>query len=227
MDNLQELNINSISIGGRISLEDGVEDQLSTVLTKHQSSWPRRSIDKLGLYEVDGIRHHLGLDIEIIREAAPSVAIISLEAHSFSSRERLRASARNRQMKQFSEIKDILFDLEATRIIGRFHPHIVWVFSPDSKKPIVSLPLMTMQGRDAPFTEISGVRLNRATDDGNVSVTMDLTNDRSLFVTLVLPPARTTVSENMIGSAVQRGSQMIKEFILDTEIPTGEAEAQS
>ena len=193
MENLEESQINSVSIIGRIPLGNDRNGDCERVLSKHQSSWPRRSIDKLGLYEIDGIRHHLGLD----RGSSPRAASFSLEAHHFSSSERLRSPTRNRQIQQFSEISAILSDLEEYRTVGRLHSHVAWMFPPDSRRTIISLPMITIHGDSAPFTEIVGIRLNKVTEEGNISITMDLRSDRSLFVTVIFPLPRTILSNDL------------------------------
>ena len=217
MENLERLNIAVVSIVGRISLDDGGYDQLYSALSKHQGNWPRRNISKLGLYEVDGVRHHLSLDIETDRRTNPDIAIFTLEAPSFSRNERLRSSTRQRQLQQFSEIQAILSDLESSNVDGRLHSHILWSFPPDAKRPIINLPLMTVQSPGIPFSEITGIRLNRVTGEGTATVTMDLRSDRSLIVTLVLPPVQTRFSEKMLDFSVQRGTQIVDDFVFDVE----------
>ena len=224
MENLQELNISSASVVGRITFDDGDAEELSRVLSNHQNNWPRRSVDKLGLYEADGVRHHLGLDIETIRGADPDIVALTMEAHSFSRDERISASVRRRQQQQFSEIGTILSDLESSKISGRFHSHIAWSFPPGTKKPIINLPMMTIQGPGIPFTELVGVRLIKATEEGDISVTMDLRGNRSLLVTVIFPPVLTTISLGMLDNAVQRGNQLLRDFVLEEGGPFEELE---
>ena len=202
-------------MSGRIPFEGGEGEELSAVLGRHQDNWPRRGIDKLGLYEVDGIRHHLGLDIEMARgdRGKSESAIFSLEAHSFSGNERMRTQTRNKQIREFTEIQSILSDLAISGISGRIHCHLAWNFPPDSIKPIVALPMMTFQSVNVPFTEIVGVRMTRPSDEGLTSVTIDLRPDRSTFVILVLPPVRANISDDLLNSTVRNGSLVIQEFI--------------
>ena len=226
MENLQESQIHSVSIIGRIPLENDRAGACEQVLSKHQSSWPRRSIDKLGLYEIDGIRHHLGLDIELDRGSSPRAASFSLEAHSFSSGERLRAPTLNRQIQQFAEISAILSDLEDSQTVGRFHSHVAWMFPPDSRKTIVSLPMITIQDDASPFDEIVGIRLSKATEAGNISITMDLRSDRSLFVTVIFPLPRRILSGSIVSDATKRGNELVRDFVFDPDISVGDSEAK-
>ena len=227
MDNLQELNIRSVSVDGGISLDEGGYERLSSVLSKHQDNWPRRRIDKLGLYEVDGIRHHLLLDIEIIRRVNPEVALFALEAHPFSRGERLRASTRARQELQFSEIQAILSNLGDIELRSQLHSHLGWDFPPDAKKPIIGLPLMTVQNDVMPFTEISGIRLKKITAEGLTTVTIDLRVDRSLAVTSAFPLPGAAISEKIIDDTAKLGTQVIGNFVFDADDSLESRERQS
>ena len=221
MENLQESHISSILVVGRLPLDEVDGEQLSESFTRHQENWRRRPIDKLGLYEVDGTKHHIGLDIELgraTRATGVDSALFSLEAHPFSRHERLRTAARTRQERQFDEIQAILSDCKELTSRGRLHSHVSWTFPPDSKRPIISLPLMTVQDPSFPFAEISGIRLRKRTEDGLTSVTIDLREDRSLTVTLVCPLTRVPVTSDMVNYAARTGNKMIADFVSSAEV---------
>ncbi len=63
MENLTALNISSVSLYGRITLEDDGRDKLSGILGKHNINWPRQGVDKLGLYESGAVRQHIGPEV--------------------------------------------------------------------------------------------------------------------------------------------------------------------
>ena len=219
MKNLQEFNINSVSAMGEISFDEAGYEQLSSVLREHQENRRRRNIDKLGFYEIDGVRHHVGLELEIVGRTKPKNARFMLGAHTFPASERLRASTRDSQARQLSEIEAILSDLGGLNLTSRLHSHVSWSFQPDSKKTIIELPMITIQNPSLPFTEISGIRFRKVTDEGMTTVTIDLMRDRSLLVTLVSPLLGITISANMIDYMVKQSTQIIDEFIFDKDIP--------
>lgn len=219
MKNLQALNIDSMALVGSIHIEGDGYAQLSDVLGRHQNNWPRRSVDKLGLYEIQGVRHHLGLNIEVNRRESSNIARFNLEAHPFSNAERLRDLTRQRQEHQFAEIQAILADLAQSGLTSRIHSHIAWRFPPDSKRSIISLPLMTIQNPTAPFSEVSGVRLRKATSGGFISVILDLLGDRSLVVTVMFPLPSVKISDTLVDTTTQQGCQIIRDFVLDQDNP--------
>ena len=226
MENLRNLNINSVSIIGGISPDALSYERLSEVLRRYQEKWPRRPIDKLGFYEVDEVRHHVGLEIEVDRVRNANIALFTLEAHPFPTSERLRSSTRRRQEHQLSEIQEILAELEEFSLDSRLHSHVGCIFQPDSKKPIINLPMMTIQNPDVPFTEISGVRLRRETDAGLTTVTMDLRGDRSLVVGLTFPLSGLSICENIIAHTARTATTILGDFVLDVGIPFDQKEGQ-
>ncbi len=225
MQNLLDLDIRSVVVGGEISLDELGYKELSDVLGRHQENWPRR-IDKLGFYEADGVRHHVGLDLEIRRRINPDVALLRLEAYPLSTRERLSASTRRKQELQFSEIQAILADLEALNPSSRLYSHVVWLFLPETKKPIIDLPMMTIRNPSLPFTEISGIRFRKETGENlTTTVTIDLNRDRSLVVAITFPLPETKISKMIINYTAQRGSEIIGDFILEVDSPVNNGEA--
>ncbi len=225
MENLEKLNIDSVALVGSIFLNRGDHARLSTVLSKHQDNWPRRRIDKLGFYEVDGVRHHIGLEIEMGRGANPDIARFTLEAHPFSKSERLRSTTRKSQEQKFDEIQAILSDLGELNLPSSVHSHITWMFPPDSMKSIIELPMMTVQNPSIPFTEISGIRLRKRASEGSTRVTIDLRDNRSLTVTLVFPLPDAKISDGMMDYTTHRGSQIIGDFVFGLEAPLEDREA--
>ena len=217
MENLQAVNIDSVAIVGSISLEDAGNAQLSAVLARHQENWPRRSVDKLGLYEVEGVRHYLALDIAEERRAKANLIRFNLESHPFSSAEPARAATRARQKRHFAEIQAVLADLGRLSLRVRLHAHISWRFPAGSKRTIVRLPLLTIQNPEAPFSEISGIRLRKTDGDSATSVIIDLLSDHSLAVTAVFPLTGVKISDTLLDTAVQRGCQLIGDFVLDSD----------
>ena len=187
---------------------------MSDVLSKHQDNWPRRRIDKLGFYEVDGVRHHIGLEIET---HGPDLVILALEAHAFSRNEQLRASTRRRQERKFDEIQSILSELGRLELHSQVYSHMAWTFEADSMKPIIALPMMTIQNPSIPFMEISGVRMKRRTGDGLSTVTLDLREDRSLTVTMMYPVPGLQISEEVMSQTIQMGSRTIGDFVISLE----------
>ena len=219
MKNLQEFNISSVSAIGEISFNEAGYEQLSQVLREYRGNRRRLSIDKLGFYEVDGVRHHVELELETVGRTNPRSARFMLGAHAFPPSERIRPSTRNKQMQQFSEVEEILSDIGKLDLNSQLHSNVDWRFRPDSKKPIIDLPMITIQNPRLPFTEISGVRFRKVADEGMTTVTIDLMRDRSLLVTLVSPLPGITISVNMIDYMVQQSTQAIGEFIFDKDIP--------
>ena len=194
---------------------------MTSVMQNYQSNWPRRSIDKLGLYEADGVRHHFGLDVEMYPRIDPDKVIVTMEAHSFSRDERLTASTRRRQEQEFFDIMSIISAISSLNLNTRMHSHVSWTFPPGTKEPIVSLPLVSLRGSNLPFTEISGVRLQKREDDNALTVTIDLRRNRALAVTLVFQLIGAKLSENVIDEVVLHSNQLIDEFILNPESPLG------
>ena len=218
MQNLERLDIISVAVVGNIDLVEGRDEQLHDILVKHEANWPSNAIDKLGFYEIDGIRHHVGLDIEIASDRDSDEAAFAVEAHSFHRGEHFSLSDRANQEKQFEEIQAILSDLRELGAVNRLHSHVAWRFQPGSKKSIIDLPLMTTQSASLPFTEISGIRFKKRTSEGMTAVIIDLQEDRSLAVRLMLPAAQTEISSEMLDSVVQKGRQVISEFILEPSV---------
>ena len=225
MQNLRDVNIRSVAVIGEFSADESGYKELSDVLGGHQENWPRRRIDKLGFYEVDGVRHHIDLDLEASPKLNPDVAVLRLEAHPFSTSERLSASTRRKQELHFHEIQAILSDIEALNLSGRLHSHIVWLFQPGSKKPIIGLPMMTIQNPNIPFTEISGISLRKVTGESRTTVTIDLRRDRSLVVALMTPLIGATISQEIIDYTAQQGTKIISDFILDIGTPLENGDA--
>ena len=116
MENLRALNITVASLHGRFGLADGVEDQLVGILGKYEPRWPRRSIDKTGLYEVGDAQHYTGLEIELSRRPDPGVIVFTVGAHPFRINERFRAPTRERQTREFGEIQAILDELAGVNL---------------------------------------------------------------------------------------------------------------
>ena len=217
LENLQAVNIDSVAIIGSISLEGAGNAQLSAVLARHQENWPRRRVDKLGRYEVEGVWHYLALDIVEERRSNADIVAFNLDSYPISSAEPLRAATRARQKRHFTEIQSILADLARLNLQSRRHAHISWRFPAGSKRPIVRLPLLTIQNPDAPFSEISGIRLRKTDGDSATSVIIDLLSDQSLAVTTVFPLTGVKISDTLLDTAVQRGCQLIGDFVLDSD----------
>ncbi len=217
MKNLRELNIRGALVAGEISLAEAGCERLSDVLSGYQKGWPRRSIDKLGLYEVNGVRHHISLEVEPRRKKNPDSARFTLESHTFPSSATLRSATRIKGERQFSEIQAMLSEFKECALSRPLHSHIVWMFPPDVKRPIIGLPMMTIQGPNAPFAEITGVRLRKEGDAGSTVVTMDLGPDRSLAVSLRFSLSEARISEQLMDYTVQRGVRIIGDFVLDAE----------
>ena len=217
MKNLQKFDIVSVAVIGSMDLGEGLNERLSEILIKHQPGWPDLSVDKLGFSEIEGVRHHIGLDIEIDAHRSSGMASFGLEAHVFHRGERLDASVRRNQEKEFEEIQAILSDLQRLGKVIRCHSHVDWRFPPDARRPIIDLPFMTTNSASLPFTEISGIRFKKRTDDGLTGVIIDLHEDRTLAVRLMLPIMQTEISSTMLELAVQEGMEVISDFVLETE----------
>ena len=220
MLNLRELNITAASINGRLRLETGAYDDLVDVLGRYESRWPRRLLDKTGLYEVDEAQHHTGLEIERYGRAEPEVVLFMLGAHPFRRNERFRAPTREKQTREFAEIQMLLDDLAGLSMRGELTGHIGWLFPPETKKPIVGLPLITIQSPSVPFAEISGIRLKKRTPEGLTTVIIDLREDRSLATTLAFPLAEPVFSAHMLDDMVVKGTTIIEDFVLGSGTDT-------
>ena len=214
MENLRALNINAVSLHGRLPTDGGNHERLFDVLSKYETRWPRRAIDKTGLYEVEKVQHHTGLEFELNRRSEPEVISFTLGAHPFRANEKFRQPTRERQYRQFDEIQSILADLAVSSLTINLTARIAWRFPPESKKPIVSLPLITIQSPNVPFTEISGIRFKRRTTEGLTTVIIDLAENRSLVTTLAFPLPESGFSTSMVDDAVLRGTTIIGEFVL-------------
>ena len=225
MLNLESLNIVSVAAIGAIDLEEGRDQSLNNILIKHQTGWPDSAIDKLGFSEIDGVRHHVGLDVEIDSERNPDEASFLLEVHSFHSGEHFDPNTRAAQEKQFEEIEAILSDLADLESHTFIHSHVAWRFPPNTRRSIINLPLMTMQSAALPFTEVSGIRLKKRTDQGLTAVIIDLQEDRSLAVRLMLPATPMQISEEIIETIAQLGMRVIEDFILDIVTEEGDIDA--
>ena len=150
MENLRALNITAASLHGRLGLADCVEDQLVSVLGKYEPRWPRRSVDKTGLYEVAGTQHHTGLEIELLRRPDPGVIVLTVGAHPFSATERFRAPTRERQTREFIEIQAILDELANMSLVTGLTARVGWLFPPGTRRPIIALPLMSVDSSAVP-----------------------------------------------------------------------------
>ena len=215
MRNFEIFDIISVAAIGTIDLAKGRDGNLHNVLIKHEIGWPGTAIDKLGFYEIDGSRYHVGLDIEVDSDRNPNEASFVLEAHSFHRGENFDSSTRADQERQFEEIEAILSDLLEQGVASNIHTHVSWRFPPGTKRSIINLPLMTVQSDFLPFTEISGIRLKKRTSEGLTAVIIDLQEDRSLAVRLMLPATPTEISSELIGAVVQQGRRVVGDFILD------------
>ena len=224
MENLRVLNISAMSLHGQVLIDGSNIERLSDVLSKYETRWPRRSIDKTGLYEVEEIQHHTGLVIEYSRRPEPGFVSFTLAAHPFRSYERLRAPTRTRQYREFDEIQSILAELTDSGLTIDLTARIAWRFPPETKKPIVSLPLLTVQSPDIPFDEISGIRLNKRTEEGLTTAVIDLSGNGSLSTTLAFPLPETSFSTSMVDDAVSRGMTIMATYVLDSA-PNSENEA--
>ena len=214
MINLESLDIVSVAAIGYIDLAEGRDEHLHNLLVKHETGWPDTAIDKLGFREIEGVRHHVGLDIEIDKDRSDEASFV-LEAHSFHTGEHLDPPVRALQEKQFEEIEEILSDLLELGAASRIHCHVAWRFASGTKRSIIGLPMLTVQNAALPFTEISGVRLKKRTTEGLTNVIIDLQEDRSLAVRLTLPATQTQITGDIIESVAQRGTRVIGDFILD------------
>ena len=176
MEDLESYNIRTVGVAGFLHLDE--EQRLHNILEKHQDGWPNTPIDKLGFYEVGDARHHLGLDIGMMGETKR--VLFEMEAHVFLREEGYESDIRLDQERQYDDIQSILEDLKEIQARGNVSALITWIFPPDSKTPIISLPMLTVQGPNLPFSEISGVHLKRETSEGTVHIIMDLRDDHAL-----------------------------------------------
>ena len=216
MENLQDHDIRSIGITSVLRLDE--EQRLNNVFTRHQDGWPEMAIDKLGFYEVEGVRHHLGLDIAKLNGPDTGSVLFELEAHVFSQEEHIEQSTRIRQEKEYEEVQAILLDLKDNGARGPAHFHAEWRFPPDSREPIIQLPMMTIHSPTAPFSEISGVRIKKRTDEGTTDVIMDLLEDRFLNVRIELPLRLTEIADTLLSDTIQAVSQVLDEFAFSEEL---------
>ena len=216
MENLQNHDIRSISITSILRLDE--EQRLYDVFMRHQDGWPETAIDKLGFYEVEGVRHHLGLDIAKLDGPDTDSVLFELEAHVFSQEERIEQSTRLRQEKEYEEVQAILVDLKDSKTRGLAHFHVEWRFPPDSRVPIIQLPMMTLHSPTAPFSEISGVRIKKRTDEGTMDVIMDLLEDKFLVVRIGLPLRLTEIADTLLSHTIQAVSQVLDEFVFEEDL---------
>jgi hypothetical protein len=219
VEQLHGLSFRGVQVTGAIDLiSKDAHERLARVLGTYQSAWPRRSIDKLGLHVADGYRQHVSLEIEFKRRRDPGGALFEFESHTFSPKEELTPSTRRRQQQTFEDIKDILAQLAGFQLKESLHCHIVWIFKPDSKKPIIALPMMTMQNLNTPFSEISGVRFRDRGKMGVTSVIVDMSPDRSLTVSAVMHLEGLQISVNLLDCVVGRAHRVLDDYIMDVDV---------
>ncbi len=218
MKNLQGLNIRSVSATGEILLDEAGHRRLSEALREYKHNRRRGSLERDAFYEVDAVRHLVALEVELDNGNRPGIAGFTLDAYPSPTRSRPRASTRERQARQLSEIEAILSDIGGLNLDSRLHAHVAWRFQPDSKKTIIDLPMITIQNSNLPFTEISGVRFRKVTEEDVTTVTIDLMRDRSLLVTLVSPLPGVTISVDMMDHVVQQSARIIGDFVFDIDI---------
>ena len=219
MQNLQALDITSVVAIGSIRLDDADGKFLTEKLKLHQDNWPRRSLTRLGFREVDEVRHHVELEIEVQRSTDPQSARLTLAVHTFPRSERLRASTRRRQEDEMDDISNILSDFRGVQLQSLLHAHINWRFPPDSRRPIINLPMMTTQDPNLPFSEISGIRMKKR-DKGLTTVTIDLMENRTLSVVLMFPLTGLEITESLLDEAISLGSKIIADYLTVTENST-------
>ena len=159
-----------------------------------------------------------------MRRLEPGVILLTIGAHPFRRNERFRAPTREKQTREFGEIQAILDELAGLNLTTGLTARIGWLFPPGLKKPIVALPLMTIQNPSAPFTEISGIRLTKRTSEGLTTVTIDLREDRSLSMALAFPLPEPSFSASMLDKAVVQGTTILEEFMLAQESDVEEEE---
>lgn len=213
MNNLQSSNIASVAFTGILPDDHGESESLKGILVRHQNGWPRRDIDKLGFYEVDGVNHHLGLDIERERRRDAARVVFTLESHPFSNNEKTRVATRRRQESEFAQIQQLLADFEASEIEARGRFHIHWRFPPDSRTPLVSLPALTIRNSEGLLTEVSGIRFKIQREGGDQNVTVDLAEDTSLVVVWHSHPQTKRLSPHILAEAIGVGNRLVDSLV--------------
>jgi hypothetical protein len=89
------------------------------------------------------------------------------------------------------------------------HTNVHWIFPPDTRKPIITLPFLKISAAGLPFTEIRGVRMVH----GNTSVILDLHNDNQLHVAMAFPYSE-GIPRNIIERIVGQATTILDGFLL-------------
>lgn len=203
--NLRRLSIDMISWTSTSEMDDPARQRLG--LGRKPSS---RKVARDG-YEWEGdTRNHF------ILEMRPHGAEVEIEllTHPLPLRERLTLGARRRVDRMVSVYE--LLDEIGGSTEANLRTHVHWTFPPGTRKPIVSLPLLSISASGVPSSEVVGVRMVQ----GNTSVILDLDSNRSLHVAMNFPYA-TKVSRDIIKRIVAHATTILTGFLIPEESSNG------
>lgn len=199
--NLSRLSIDMISWSFTSEMDDPARQRLG--LGRKPSS---RTVTRDG-YEWEGdTRNHVILALRPHRAEVE----IELDIHPLPSRERLSVGARRRvdRMVSVYELLDEIGGVTEASLRTLVH----WRFPPGTRKPIISLPLLSVSVPGVPFSEVAGVRMVQ----GSTSVILDLHSDRSLHVAMNFPYS-TKVSRHIIERIVAHATTILTGFLIPEE----------
>lgn len=210
---LEKLFIDSVLLVGHIHIHESDEQKLSNILVRYQKGWPQRPIHMLGLYTEGRMRNHVVLQLSSRKRERTRIQF-ELEAHKVPMKERMRKTTRQRQEDELKDIDRILNTMSNIEVETKLHLHINWEFPPDSRKAIISLPLLSMSNPELPFSEIVGVRLKKAVEDEYSSTILELGPDRSLHCMTEFP-FNEKISSDVIERVVKQGTKLLSSLVVE------------
>ena len=223
MKNLQALNITSVGIRGRFSLDDVQRGKLDVVLKKHEADWPELAVRRTSYYHVEEIGHRFTLNIGLLHVTRPDAIPpprVLFSLNTTPTGEWLQQELPGLETHESDGVLELLGDLGASGLTVRLRAQINWAFPPETKRAVISLPMMTIQGPGIPLTEVSGIRLRNRTSEGLTTATIDLREDRFIITNIAFPWPNPHLSRDMLDDAVEKGTEIMNRFLLDSDQET-------
>ncbi|GEM_PF-6754696 len=211
---LSKLFIDSVSLTGAVTLDKWTEGQLRDFISQYQRNWPSRSFDRDGLYVGNGSEQHVSFELGRLRKRSPTTTFI-LVGHVMSAEDRTRKATRQRMERDFAVIEKVLDVMREFRVELDAHAHVNWTFPPDTRKPVINLPLLATEDPNSPYSEIVGIRLRKVVDAKEHSVILDLQTDRTLIVSIRFPYTG-VVARDLIDTIVNLGNSWASKYVFET-----------
>ena len=211
MIDLSGTNITGLQLMCQIRLDVG--ELLSERLAGFDGRWPRRPIDLLGIWKKGDARTHVGLVITNRNRGEESIATVKLDIHPIYGNEYIHPRRQRSQIKIMDTIENIIGEFQNVSSVQGMHSHVRWVFRDERVRTIVNLPMMSMEGPDQPFNEISGVRLRIRHEEGtSTSVILEKMMNGSVVATLQFPFSA-NLSMDTIVNCIAMAERTIEKYV--------------